>query len=63
LTALRQATLDTLCVQAFQNEARYTPGLSEGPTVAPNIFIRLIACTTGADTAGVYIDDSTARAA
>ncbi len=58
ITAMTQATIDQLGVQDFQDMAKYTPGVNIDTSGTNNISIRGIAATGGADTTGIYIDDT-----
>jgi len=57
ISAMSQATLDTLGIKDFSDMAKFTPGVTIDSDRTNEISIRGIASTGGADTTGIYIDD------
>jgi outer membrane receptor protein involved in Fe transport len=58
ISALTQASMDTLGIKDITDVARFTPGIYVDNSGTSNIAIRGIASSGGAGTTGIYIDDT-----
>lgn len=58
ITAINQTDIDTLGIKDFTDMAKYTPGVVIDTDRTQEISIRGIASSGGADTTGIYIDDT-----
>lgn len=58
ITAITQQSIDTLGIKDFTDMAKYTPGVVIDTDRTNEISVRGIASSGGADTTGIYIDDT-----
>ncbi len=58
ITAITQQNIDTLGIKDFTDMAKYTPGVVIDTDRTNEISIRGISSSGGADTTGIYIDDT-----
>ena len=58
VTALTQEQMDMNGIKDFQDMVRFTPGVSIDTAGTNSISIRGISSSAGADTTGIYIDDT-----
>src|SRR5262249_42770418 len=58
VTAMTQDEMDQMGIKDFQDMVRFTPGVSIDTAGTNSISIRGISSSAGADTTGIYIDDT-----